>query len=502
MKRFPLNVLTVIAALLYIFPAWASAAAASSAAARLPEGANAVLTLDVVKLIASPWGKQAKLQSQLAAGQADRPLPVSASTKRLTVGAFVHPTSMDSLWQAAVVELAAAPRLDPILRAQGGYLDEIGGKQAAWSPRDVFYVVLDDRTLGVVRPGQRQVVSRWVSAKSAKGASPYITRALESAGEADGVFAIDLDDVIGVTALQYALDMGQLPSLEPVEGAAQAKLIAAIASVKGITITLHAGSALEGRCTIDFEQDVSALSEHVKPFVKDVLTLAESYEPDMDQWNFKVEGKRITGKRNMTEEGLKRMLGLLSPPATATAAAALEGDGMGDGSAGSGSAPKPSGTPTAKASQEYYKAVSKKLDTIGAKASPTATAGSLIALSKEIEQLSILNVDPALITWGGAVANTFARAAQELALGQQQAKVAAEGVASPTSYTTYNSNGSANNNTPETRAAYRNAQQQRRAASQAQRGAAADRAFAVLNEVLPTRAKVRAEMTQKYGVEF
>jgi hypothetical protein len=508
MKPSPRNALAVLALLASVFPSNAAAqakagtspgsAAASAAAARLPEGANAVLTLDVAKLIASPWGKQIKLQAQLASGQADRPLPVSATAKRLTVGAFVHPMSMDALWQAALVESVGAPRLDPILRAQGGYLDEIGGKQAAWSPRDVFYVALDEHTLGVVRPGQRQVVSRWLSAKGDKGVSPYVSNALAAAGDADGVFAVDLDDVVGVTALHYAVDMGQMPSLNPLETVLD-KLLVAVASVKGMTITMRAGNALDGQCVIDFEQDVSALGAQAKPFVTDVMTMAGFYEPDMDQWNFKAEGKRIVGKRAISEDGLKRMLGVLSPPNVGAAAAAqADDDGLG------GPAPKAAGPAKspAVASQEYYRVVSKKLDTIGAKASPTLTAGALTAHAREIQQLPILNVDPELLKWGGAVADTFSRGAQELALGQQKARVAAQGVASPVAYTSYSYNGSTGNTTPEARAAYRNAQQQRLAASQSQRNAAATQAFALLNEVLPTRAKVRAEMTQKYGVEF
>ena len=79
--------------------------------------------------------------------------------------------------------------------------------------------------------------------------------------------------------------------------------------------------------------------------------------------------------------------------------------------------------------------------------------------------------------------------------------MAAQGVASPTAYTNYSPQGGGNS-TPETRAAYRNAQQQRRQVAQTERGAAGDRAMTIMNQVLPTRGKIRAEMTQKYGVEF
>jgi len=56
--------------------------------------------------------------------------------------------------------------------------------------------------------------------------------------------------------------------------------------------------------------------------------------------------------------------------------------------------------------------------------------------------------------------------------------------------------------TPESRAAFRNASNQRRQAAQTERAAAAQRALDALNTLPDSRAKIRAEMSQKYKVEF
>jgi hypothetical protein len=503
MRVHSLSTVIIVACLSGVFPALgfaqpkqASPASASSAAvARLPDGANAVLTIDVEKLIASPWGKQNKLQSKLTSGYADRPLPVPANAKRVAVGALVNPVGMDAVWQAAVIELPGAPRLEPMLRAQGGYLDEIGGKQAAWTPNDVFFLALDGHTLGVARPGQRQLVHRWVAGQTERGgASAYVTMALARASDdAVAVFAIDLNDAIGRMAINYALDMGQLPSLEKIEKD-QDKLLTALASVRGATISVSASDKLDATCAIDFEQDVSALGAQAEALMKDVLSLAGAYEPDMEKWEFKIAGKRIVGRREINEQGLSRVLAILAPPHVSDEAVAAEA------SSNESTAPS-SATAAAQASQQYYRAVSKKLDLIEPKFTPTATAGSLQAHSRAIQQLPMLNVDPALLEWGNSVSDAFSRAAQELALGQQKAKIASQNVASPTAYTTDSPKGGGNS-TAETRAAYRNAQQQRRAVGQTERGAAAEKAFGILNQVLPSRGKVRADMTQKYGVEF
>ena len=508
----------IVAVLLgLLLPSVPAPAQTGSLADRLPKGANAVMIVDVEKLIQSPVGKELELQSKLMSGYADRPLAVPATAKRVAIAALVHPAGIESIWQTALIDLPNPPRLDSILRAQGGYLDQIGGKQAAWTARDTFFVVLDEHTLGVVRPGQRQLLTRWVSGKLEKGLSPYLSAAVAAGANDACVFAVDLDEVVGVTALKHASAMGQLPSLEGVE-TGRDKLLSALASVTGTKLNVRATNRLEGEWTIDFDQDVSALGNQAKPFVMDVLSAAGLYEPDMDQWELKAEGKKIVGTRVVELAGLNRLLALLSPghagetdgapgsaPEAQTAGAAQTAR---TAAKAPGAAARPTEQPApakdpATASKSYYRAVAKALDTLGSKPSPRQGASWLVAQARLIQQLPVLNVDPALLEWGNAVADAFTRAAQELALGQQKAMGAAQGVESPTAYTTYDYNAGWNStDSAETRAAYRNARQERQKVSQAERGAAAERAFGVLNGVLEGRGQIRVEMTQKYGVEF
>jgi hypothetical protein len=120
----------------------------------------------------------------------------------------------------------------------------------------------------------------------------------------------------------------------------------------------------------------------------------------------------------------------------------------------------------------------------------------LAAHARRIQQLPSLDVDPALLEWGGTVADALDRAGHELAVGSQRAQAAAASVQSQSWY----SNGGAS--TPESRAALQNAQQQRRQAAQTERAAASDRAMAILTTLSVPRSKIRADMSQKYRVEF
>ena len=496
------TLLTAVALLI-----WATYAQAQgqgqSPGARIPAGANAVLTIDVQKFVQSPLGKQQDLQAKLTSAYADRPLAVPATARRLAIGAAVHPVGMKSIWQVAVIELSGTPRLEPMLRAQGGYLDKIENHEAAWTPRDAFYIVLDDHTLGVARPAQRQLIRRWLSGKGMPAGSPYITNALSKSGGADALLVVDLDDFVGLPALRYAAGMGQLPSLEAIDQGQDA-LMTALASVRGMNVAMRVTDKINADWVIDFDQSVAALGDNAKPFVIDVMKAADLYEPGLDQWTFAAKGNQIVGTGPMELDGLNRLIALLSPVQVGEADAASGEESATVASAGD--APAPAADPqkqAAQASQNYYRAVAKKLDTIGTRPSPSQSASWLVAQARAIEQLPVLNVDPALLEWGNAVADVFNRGAQELALGQQKALVASQRVDSPVGYASHTESGQgSSNSSPETRAAYRNAQKERREVAQAERGAAAERAFNILNQILPTRGKIRAEMVQKYGVEF
>jgi hypothetical protein len=260
---------------------------------------------------------------------------------------------------------------------------------------------------------------------------------------------------------------------------------------------------------------VSALGDNAKPFVIDVLTAVGLADPIIEGWDFKASGKSIVGSGKSDHQAIQRLVALLSPGDITGEAAAPQARGQQQPPTAPPNAPPASENPPAgealspaSASQAYYRAIARTLDQMSAKTSPTQSAGWLHAQSKMIQQLPILGVDPVLIEWGGTISGAFDRAAQTLAVGQQQAQIAAAGVASPTGIATaggdgnYATQGGSMTDTAESRAAFRNAQQQRRQAAQQQRAAAGDQALGILQEAMATRAQVRTLMTQKYNVEF
>jgi hypothetical protein len=155
----------------------------------------------------------------------------------------------------------------------------------------------------------------------------------------------------------------------------------------------------------------------------------------------------------------------------------------------------------AEASQRYYKVIAANLDNFrpGTSLAETATWGR--ATAKRIDQLPILNVDPALVEWGTMVSTRLKQAIASGAVGQTQVNARVAGVMDP-GYTSYTYDNEGNYQTDINRAEQENAKRQRRQASLEQKAQAQEQAMRIINEIAETRPKIRAAMVEKYQVEF
>src|SRR4051812_42017174 len=96
-EELPMNPIKMSKRLLRLIPCMLGASLLStvaladgtSALKQAPPSANAVMTIDVAKLMQSPLGKAEGLQGKLMTGFADRPLAVPATAKYVTLVAGV-----------------------------------------------------------------------------------------------------------------------------------------------------------------------------------------------------------------------------------------------------------------------------------------------------------------------------------------------------------------------------------------------------------------------------
>ena len=237
--------------------------------------------------------------------------------------------------------------------------------------------------------------------------------------------------------------------------------------------------------------------ESAKPVMIAVLNRVGMGTADVQDWKFSVTGKELTMQGNLSAAGLRELLGLVqSPiPAATVAGQAKTDPAQPAAGAAAGAAASP-----VEASQRYFKTIDMCLKNIREGTSVSATATSIRNTAKRIEQLPILNVDPALVQWGAMVTTKLKEAAAILSVGQTQINSRVAGVKDPDYVTyTYDAYGNASG---VSNVSNENANKERRQVAQQQKAETYQQALVILNEIIGTTPKIRAEMVAKFKVEF
>jgi hypothetical protein len=409
---------------------------------------------------------------------------------RVLTAAWVKMPSMDSIWEISTMDMAKVPTADELAKAEGGHVDKVWDKVAAVSPIDAYFVPMDGKTLASITPADRTEVVRWVRQAPKPGGnvtSAYIQEVVGSLSEkTDIVMAIDLEAAFGLPNIRRFLVNSEIKEIPEVQ---QEEVAAVLSTLKGLTLEMNVDKDIRGKLTIHFDRDTERLRPSAKPLMLEVLKAAGMRLDDLKEWTFTVSAKQVRAEGKLSRNALRQLLSLVQSPIPAATSAPK---------------PPPDGQPTTDpvvASQRYYKSICTMLDGVKAAASAKDMAVWIRNASRRIDQLPILNVDPALVEWGAMVGMTLKQGAAVMGVGQTQIDSRVAGVTDPDyggSY--YDVNGYYVSNYNATAAA--NANRQRRQVALEQRGQAQQQALTIIAPIAETRAKIRAEMVAKYKVEF
>lgn len=482
---------------------------------RIPGEANTLVVVDVEKVLNSPLAqREGWPQAQLDA-YAAKPMVVPPGATRVVFAAQLEPGTLRSRWEVSVMDLNEAPSIEAIARAEGGYLEKLADKPAVWSPIDAYFVQLDPKVLGVVTPANRQIAARWVRQKQTVAgafAATYLTLATSALDRgAEVVLAMDLEDVTSMAKIQRRLreDPPQCLADRKVDTKA---LSAVLASVKGLMLTVDVGEEATVKGEIEFGVEAAPLGDLAKPLLLELLGNAGASLPDLESWEFSVRGPKILAAGTVSPEGLRRIFSVVNPPAPLEVASAPAGTEAAPARPTEKQPPEKEPTPDASKaalvtnSQKYYKAVTEIVDKLQSKIGTGSKAASLADSAtwmkrdaRRIDRLPILNVDPELLAWGGTVSARLLEAAQVLSVGQLDTLARTTGIENASGWSDYDYDG---NYTGQATAASDGVRRQRQQAAMEEKARAHDSAAKIFKDLAGARQKVRADMTQRYGVEF
>jgi hypothetical protein len=450
---------------------------------KMPRTANSIMAINVDGLHNSPIGITRKWKDLHEESYVNRPFILPPEAKWAIVGAMFDPVSNESIWELGIMSLTSDLSMRSIARAEGGYVDNIDGTEAAWVPSNAYFVQVAAKTLGVMYPGHRQLVARWVDfAKNNKESelSPYLRSAAEVLDDKSiqVVLAIDLKDMARPHTLKEKL--ANSPTLKGKNIDLDA-LGQVISTIQGATFTISLTDKAIGRLQVDFLGDTEILNPVAKQLILEVLDDHGASIEVMKNWTLETSRGTIALVGELDQSGMRRIGSVLELPSTKFTTNKDD---------------QPSQGPTVKASKAYYGSVQALVDDL--RKTPRDNRDNhavwMERYARKIDRLPILNVDDELLAFGAQTAERF----RECSVAKRSALVRS-GVRKSQVYAAYdstyytNTGGYVNRSTTE---------QDRASIDKAENAQATKVRVDLWKQIEDDMAQIRNSMTRKYMTEF
>jgi hypothetical protein len=374
---------------------------------RAPAGANALILIDVEGLASSPVAVREKWREKKLAAAAGLPELPRDARALLLASKLDDANGFESQWDVGLEELKYGVVMETLAKAEGGYVDDVEGLPAAYSPRGAHFVSLTPQILGVMFPANRQEFGRWV--RSVKQATepqvaPYLKDAiLGGRGTAQFAMALDLQDLLAPPQVRAALRRSPTIAARTVDLDRVTKVIA---SVKGFACSVKADDTLYGTVRVDFGEPTDSLLGIAKPLLLEALENQGVMIPDLRDWRETVSGRSVSLQGTLSTKGLRTLMSLVAIPLSSLATGRAEDAPADSRSEATKAAPKGNESSRARRSKIYFDEITARLDDLRKRAKERTLRQLRVwgdKYAKEIDRLPILDVDEELVAFGSQV---------------------------------------------------------------------------------------------------
>ncbi len=382
----------------------------SQALKHVPATANSLAIVKVQDLMNSPRGKQEqwakKHQTEFLAGSVHVPPTVD-----YLVRAFeFHPEDSRVTNSYGVAAFKKPVPMTRLAEHEHGRIQMVAGHPAVLTGRNSFFAELSPGLVGVISPGYRQDLARWLR-ESDKGGenslSPYLQEVVTRSSNSHVILALDFQDLVDPKSWRERIKSSSAARDKPNVVNLLADLTDAL---RGVTLRIQVAEKTTATVFLDFSTVVSQVAKpYLKPVLIDLLEEAGASLDDLENGEVTSDGKTAAITFELSDAGLRHVMSMIlmpgpsesstdtpAPPSPGDAATAKTGD---------------ANQPTVNASRTYYGAVNQIVDDLEAMAkkggnyNKTATWHDNYA--KKIDDLPIRGVDPDLLTWGSTVSSNL-----------------------------------------------------------------------------------------------
>lgn len=465
----------------------------------LPQDINALAIVRVEEIMKTPraqqedWARNADERFLSGAGG------IPSWVRTLSVGFLLRPSTAKEIWAAGIASVPESVTLDTIALREQSTVEQLNDMPAVQSRRNSFVLGISPGVLGIWRPAVRQEAGRWVRSLQAKVTGPlsdYLNKASSQPGHL--VLAIDLENALDPQNTRAHLAM--IPELAR-SAELQRRMHSVLMSLQGVTLSITIEQTSTAHLQIDFQEEVGALAPQLQQFFLSSLHDLGAAIEDFDQATFTANGKSLVMTSSLSDESLRRLVSMVT---TSPSSTPLEPEMATPPPADSSVRPQSE----AAASINYFRQVDRYLQDLS-RANRRANNYSRTALwhenfANKIDELSIVNVDPVLITYGNNVSSRLralgrSLRGQQLDVKLQQGTLTYDYDFNP-GWASINVWGGAGFGAPSYRVTSNLQQVRERQAAAISAGASQrEEIWSTLNE---ERMRVLREMQQKYGPDF
>jgi hypothetical protein len=369
---------------------------------RVPDSANAIVFIDAESLYASSLGQKEgwnkKHQQEYLGGAVMFPSTATHVIHAGQLDQFGHGT----VYEIGLAYLRKSVTMPDLAKFEGGSTETVSGTSVVRSPRNCYFVGFTPIILGTYAPASRQEFSRWVKfgmTNKEPELSPYLKEAASKAGWKNQiVLAFDVTDMINPKMAK--LQLAQMDSLsgkkDQIDGIAKV-----VSSMTGIRLVVSVTGKIDGELTVDFGENIRPYASLIKPVLLELLVHKGANIDNLEAGEVTVGDKSLTLRAPMTEEGLRRILSIIHPPAAQVSP---------------GDEPSPGVDPKLQASKRYYQTVTTLLNELKSKRVQRIQESAWwhSNYANKIDDLPILNVDEELLGWGGSMSGKLRSVAASL----------------------------------------------------------------------------------------
>jgi hypothetical protein len=479
---------------------------------RIPRSANAVVILNMEKILGSPLGVQEGWKENLSKAFEAGVMRVPPKATRFVLAEQLDFQYMEPIWEAAVMDAGETITVEQIAEARGGKVDSVSDLPAVALPRDRFVVQFAPNTFGVMAPANRQEVYRWVQEiESDKPLSPYLQGAAVYSDKAgtDIIMAIDLEGVVGVKDVVSYLNAVDLPAEAKKDLASLAQWLA---GVRGVRLGVTIGAQPVGKLAVDFRDNAPISAELAKTVFLGILAEGGMSLTDLESWKPAASGREVSLTGYFSKDGLRRVLSVVESPAPHDL-----------GARPTGGAVSPSDAEGIKAAKtlEHFNSVTTLLTDI--KKDMSGNLANLASMSlwfdkfaRRIEALPTLNVDEEMLEYSAYAARQLRNASGAVrGMGIRSGVRQSQITAGPgTGWTAHAAGGGYRYGRwggygggwgVATYSPYDEARavgQERRKVRYQERGAMAANVHTIRDEIIQATNDIRRVMTERYQIQF